>query len=158
MVLVAIGNLGCSSGGNHVVALGSVSSLHVNVPVQYSRYHVYLVRASDTAEGSPTVHAFSDVSPWMGCAIQWEPDRVFGGSGTDSPVQVGVFTDVCAGGVFSVDGSYLYGPSPSNLNEFAVTVGPNGTVTVDLDAELCGAHPPTTSRTPCEATGTAVHG
>jgi Rieske Fe-S protein len=158
MLLVATASLSCSGGAKHVVALGPVSSIQVNSPVHYPRYHVYLVRSSDTAEGSPTVHAFSDVSPWMGCAIQWQPDRMFGGLGTDSRVQVGVFTDVCAGGLFSVDGSYLYGPSPSNLNEFPVTLEPDGTVRVDLDDEMYGAHPPTTSATPCEAARAAVHG
>ena len=87
---------------------------------------VFLVR--DSAE---TIHAFIGEDPRNGCALDWRPEA-----------QDGVFHDVCHGSLYDRRGHVAGGPSPWNLNEWAVEVK-DGKVFVDPSKILTGllAHP-----------------
>jgi Rieske Fe-S protein len=87
---------------------------------------VLLVR--DSAD---TIRAFIGEDPRNGCALDWRPE-----------VQGGVFHDVCHGSLYDRQGHVAGGPSPWNLNQWAVEVK-DGKVFVDSSKILPGllAHP-----------------
>jgi len=82
---------------------------------------VLLVR--DSAD---TIRAFIGDDPRNGCALEWRPE-----------VQGGVFHDVCHGSLYDRQGHIAGGPSPWNLNEWAVEVK-DGKVFVDASKIITG--------------------
>ena len=82
---------------------------------------VLLVR--DSAD---TIRAFIGEDPRNGCALEWRPE-----------VQGGVFHDVCHGSLYDRQGHVAGGPSPWNLNEWAVDLR-DGKVFVDPSKIITG--------------------
>jgi cytochrome b6-f complex iron-sulfur subunit len=68
----------------------------------------------------------------LGCTVPWNEDEVFKlGSGE---TVTGVFHCPCHGSVYTRDGQIQAGPAPGPLDLMEMTIGADGTVTVDTGA------------------------
>lgn len=92
------------------------------MPILLEKRELFVVRLPDAEDGSPVIRAFSVFSPQRGCKLRWDPEREYGGAPESLPAGKGVFFDPCGGAAFAVDGSYLFGPSPSGLQQLEATV------------------------------------
>lgn len=90
---------------------------------------VFVVRDS-----SDRIRAFIGEDPRNGCKFLWRTD-----------VQAGVFYDPCHGSLYDRQGHVVGGPSPWNLNEWAVEVR-NDRVLVDPSKTITGDAPGFTGR------------
>ena len=85
---------------------------------------LFLVRDS-----AGSIRAFIGEDPRNGCKLQWRTD-----------VGSGVFYDPCHGSLYDRQGRVVGGPSPWNLNEWAVGIS-DGTVSVDPSGIISGLAP-----------------
>jgi cytochrome b6-f complex iron-sulfur subunit len=91
---------------------GSPDLYPVNSVTYIQDQQVYIVR---TPEG---FHAVSAVCTHLGCITQWKPD-------------VELIACPCHGSKFKPDGSKLEGPAPRSLPHFAISITPDGQLSVD---------------------------
>jgi nitrite reductase/ring-hydroxylating ferredoxin subunit len=103
------------------VDLGAADDLAVGGVRWHAGHQLYLTRTDST------VMAFSQHSPQQGCRLEPAAGAEF----PDPYLRDGaVFADPCHGAVFALDGTHLAGPSPRDLDQYAVEVR-NGRITVD---------------------------
>lgn len=113
------------------VPTGAVPTLGCPLSTPVQMVPLFLVR--DSAE---TIRAFIGMDPRNGCRLLWLPT-----------VQGGLFNDPCHGSLYDRQGRVVGGPSPWNLNEWAVEVK-DGNVFVDPSRIITGegastlTHPP----------------
>jgi Rieske Fe-S protein len=96
------------------VSQGAVPAMGCPLSTPIRMVALFLVR--DPAD---SIRAFIGEDPRNGCALAWRPE-----------VQGGVFLDVCHASLYDLLGRVVGGPSPWNLNEWAVEIK-DGKVFVD---------------------------
>jgi len=94
-------------------------------PVHVAEGRFWLVNVAPGEGESPGgLLAFYQKCPHLGCSVPWRPDFDFGG-------QKGWFRCPCHGSTFTREGGILVaGPSSRNMDTMAITVKPNGDITV----------------------------
>jgi cytochrome b6-f complex iron-sulfur subunit len=94
-------------------------------PVHIAEGRFWLVNIpAGEAESPGGLLAFYQKCPHLGCSVPWRPDFDFGG-------QKGWFRCPCHGSTFTREGGILVaGPSSRNMDTMAITVKPNGDITV----------------------------
>ncbi len=103
------------------VSPGAVPTLGCSPSTPVRMVPLFLVR--DSAD---TIRAFIGADPRNGCVLLWRAD-----------VRGGVFYDPCHGSMYDRQGRVVGGPSPWNLNEWAVEVR-DGKVFVDPSKIITG--------------------
>lgn len=88
-------------------------------------------------ESESQVHAFRNVGPAQGCEVAplAEPDEDF---------PEAVFIEACSGALYDPEGTLLFGPGPSRLDEYRIELD-GDEVVVHLDDVDCEP----SDRTPC---------
>jgi cytochrome b6-f complex iron-sulfur subunit len=94
-------------------------------PVHIPEGRFWLVNLAPGEDESPGgLLAFYQKCPHLGCSVPWRPDFDFGG-------HKGWFRCPCHGSTFTREGGILVaGPSSRNMDTMAITVKPNGDITV----------------------------
>jgi cytochrome b6-f complex iron-sulfur subunit len=94
-------------------------------PVHIAEGRFWLLNLEPGAAESPGgLLAFYQKCPHLGCSVPWRPDFDFGG-------KKGWFRCPCHGSTFTREGGILVaGPSSRNMDTMAITVKPNGDITV----------------------------
>ena len=102
-------------------ALGAATSLLAAEP-QRATFEAQIVFVVANADGPLVLNARD---PLRGCVVAW----------VSAEQQ---FIDPCYGSHYRIDGTYLSGPSPRGLDQFAARNN-NGTIEIDLNRPLLGA-------------------
>jgi hypothetical protein len=99
-------------------------------PVLYASHAFYLVK-TDTGEPRAlyAYAPFTQVQENRGCPVEWH-DHIPGTEWAE------VFRDRCVGSTFRRDGTYLFGPSTRNLDQFRIEIR-DGRILVDTRRLLC---------------------
>ncbi len=84
--------------------------------------------------------ALSWVDPHMGCMVRWRADFVWPTSGNGEQKK-GWFRNGCHGETYDTAGRLVFGPSPRDLDRFAVSIE-DGRIIVDTSTYVCGRAPP----------------
>ena len=94
-------------------------------PVRVVEGRFWLVNIpAGTAESPGGLLALYQKCPHLGCTVPWRPDFVFGGV-------KGWFRCPCHGSTYTKEGGVLVaGPAPHSMDTMAITVNPNGDLTV----------------------------
>jgi cytochrome b6-f complex iron-sulfur subunit len=94
-------------------------------PVHIAEGRFWLVNVAPGEGESPGgLLAFYQKCPHLGCSVPWRPEFDFGG-------KKGWFRCPCHGSTFTREGGILVaGPSSRNMDTMAITVKPNGDITV----------------------------
>jgi len=94
-------------------------------PVHVAEGRFWLVNVAPGEGESPGgLLAFYQKCPHLGCSVPWRPDFDFSG-------KKGWFRCPCHGSTFTREGGILVaGPSSRNMDTMAITVKPNGDITV----------------------------
>ena len=115
-----------------IVGFGTAVSVSaVNVPkagadpVRIVEGRLWLVNIpAGTAESPGGLLALYQKCPHLGCTVPWRPDFVFGGV-------KGWFRCPCHGSTYTKEGGVLVaGPAPHSMDTMAITVNPNGDLTI----------------------------
>jgi len=95
-------------------------------PVRVVEGRLWLVNIpAGTAESPGGLLALYQKCPHLGCTVPWRPDFVYGGV-------KGWFRCPCHGSTYTKEGGVLVaGPAPHSMNTMAITVKPNGDLTVE---------------------------
>lgn len=95
-------------------------------PVRVVEGRFWLVNIpAGTAESPGGLLALYQKCPHLGCTVPWRPDFVFGGA-------KGWFRCPCHGSTYTKEGGVLVaGPAPRSMDTMAITVSPNGDITVE---------------------------
>jgi len=95
-------------------------------PVRVVEGRFWLVNIpAGTAESPGGLLALYQKCPHLGCTVPWRPDFVYGGV-------KGWFRCPCHGSTYTKEGGVLVaGPAPHSMNTMAITVKPNGDLTVE---------------------------
>ncbi len=98
--------------------------------------------------------ALSAKDPHLGCTVALSPAGYPQPKGFDAGIAR--FHTPCHGEQYDLAGRRVFGPSPRDLDRYAVSVSDSGIVSVDLDALTIGASPPPAgNRPPLTVTPTA---
>ena len=121
------------------VDVGLSSDFALNQPVLFEKDHFYVVKVTNAGGGSATVHAFYSVVPGFfglehGCEVRWHPDGTW--TDNDGAVHHGIFSDGCGGSRFTIDGKRLFGPAPTDLDQFYVHYAPTGRDDIIVDTRF----------------------
>ena len=123
-----------------IVGFGSAVSVSaVNVPkagadpVRIVEGRFWLVNIpAGQAESPGGLLALYQKCPHLGCTVPWRPDFVFGGV-------KGWFRCPCHGSTYTKEGGVLVaGPAPHSMDTMAITVNPNGDLTVETGQVKAG--------------------
>jgi cytochrome b6-f complex iron-sulfur subunit len=103
-------------------------------PVHVAEGRFWLVNVAPGESESPGgLLAFYQKCPHLGCSVPWRPEFDFGG-------QKGWFRCPCHGSTFTRErGILVAGPSSRNMDTMAITVKPNGDITVQTSQVTQGA-------------------
>ena len=102
-------------------------------PVRVVEGRFWLVNIpAGTAESPGGLLALYQKCPHLGCTVPWRPDFVFGGV-------KGWFRCPCHGSTYTKEGGVLVaGPAPHSMDTMAITVNPNGDLTVETGQVKAG--------------------
>lgn len=98
------------------ILVGTVDEFVVAQPVQVPEGKFWLVKQADDS-----FLALYWRSPHLGCSIPWREDFSFTDPRTGERSR-GWFRDVCHGAIFDVNGVYVFGSSPRDMDRFPVEV------------------------------------
>jgi cytochrome b6-f complex iron-sulfur subunit len=95
-------------------------------PVRVVEGRFWLVNIpAGTAESPGGLVALYQKCPHLGCTVPWRPDFAFAGV-------KGWFRCPCHGSTYTKEGGVLVaGPAPHSMDTMAITVKPNGDITVE---------------------------
>jgi cytochrome b6-f complex iron-sulfur subunit len=83
--------------------------------------------------------ALSRKCPHLGCTVPYSPDFVFNDPDNGGQAITGWFRCPCHGSTYSDTGRRVFGPAPRSMDVYALTISPDGVMTVDLDVKFTGA-------------------
>jgi len=107
---------------------------------------VYLVRLSkEQADRNPgaqegMVYAFWRKCPHLGCTVPYNPSFSFEDPRTNQSY-AGWFRCPCHGSTYSDAGVKVFGPAPRSLDTFPLTIGADGSISIDVSTPVAGAPP-----------------
>lgn len=142
-----------SSDASRPFLAGYVDSFAPSSVTHFPLQHFWLVRAP-----SGEFTAFYDLDAFqqsrsvlntsaLACRLEWHDadyyNREYPGGGVSyiPGTEAGAFREPCQGNLYAPDGRRIYGPSPANLDTFAVRVN-GGAVVVELGLRTCGQYGP----------------
>lgn len=74
--------------------------------------------------------------PHLGCSVPWNP--AFNGAAVNFPGVIGWFRCPCHGSTYSRAGVRVFGPAPRPMDTMAISVNPDGTLSVNTGAITYG--------------------
>jgi hypothetical protein len=119
-----------------VVSLGSLEQF-APLPWCSEHHHFCLTHSPSGRLIALYTYDTNGAARERGCTVQWDPDFEVRAS-VRPPGTIGVFRSGCTGATFDIHGTFAYGPGPRDLDQFLVTVSPNGDVSVDTRTLVCG--------------------
>jgi cytochrome b6-f complex iron-sulfur subunit len=91
------------------------------------------------AEGKTGAYlALSRKCPHLGCTVPYNPSFVFNDPDNGGQSITGWFRCPCHGSTYSDTGRRVFGPAPRSMDVYAMTISPDGVMTVNLDVKFPG--------------------
>jgi len=115
-------------------------------PLRALEAKIYIARLSETqaernpgAEGKAGAYlALSRKCPHLGCTVPYEEAFTYTDP-LDGQTITGWFRCPCHGSTYSDTGRRVFGPAPRSMDLYQLTIAEDGTMTVNLDAQITGS-------------------